>query len=328
MAPTGGPPTGQARFVGPAERADVAVLVVTYQSEREIGRLIGSLRSEAVSHRLRVVVADNASTDGTVQRLAAHQDVSIVEVGGNLGYAAGVNAAARLLESGLPRLVLNPDLEVRPGCIAALLHRMEKASASVVVPRIIGKDGTAYPSLHREPSLLGALGDAILGSRLPDRSAKLSENLLSPASYLRAQPVDWASGAALLIAPGVDARVGEWDESFFLYSEETDFLRRVRDRGGVVWYEPNATVQHDKGGSGSSVALDALRTVNRIRYVRKHRNRTYAAAYRWLVVLHEVMRSYQSSHRAILRTVLAENLWNFLPGPSPATAQGSAGPRS
>lgn len=304
------------RFSGPAEPADLAVLVVTYQSEQDIERLIGSLRREAASHRLRVIVADNASTDGTLRRLAGHPDVTVVEVGGNLGYAAGVNAAARSAGPDEPRLVLNPDLEVQPGCIAGLLDRMRTTGAAIVVPRIMDREGETYLSLHREPSLLGGLVDALVGSRLSNRPAPLSENLLSPAAYQRAARVDWASGAALLIDPRFAERVGEWDESFFLYSEETDFFRRTRDLGGEAWYEPAAVVQHDQGGSGSSVALDALLTVNRIRYVRKHHHRLYAALYRAVVVLHELLRSYQAPHRVILRTVLAESSWASLPGPS------------
>lgn len=306
----------RARFSGPAEPADVAVLVVTYQSEQDIERLIASLRVEAASHRLRVIVADNSSTDGTLRLLTAHPDVSTVEVGGNLGYAAGVNAASRLAGQQEPRLVLNPDVEVKPGCITGLLDRMRTTGAAIVVPRIVDREGETYLSLHREPSLLGGLGDALVGGRLPNRSAPFSENLLSPDAYLRAARVDWASGAALLIDPRFAERIGDWDESFFLYSEETDFFRRTRDLGGEAWYEPAALVQHDQGGSGSSVALDALLTVNRVRYIRKHHNRLYAALYRVVVVVHELLRSYQAAHRVILRTVLAEGSWALLPGPS------------
>lgn len=316
MAEHADPSVARDRFVGPGEEAEVAVLVVTYQSEADIDALLVSLRAQADAHRLRVIVADNASTDDTVARLANHRDVTVVEVGRNLGYAAGINAAARLAPPGEPRLVLNPDLRVRSGCIAGLLETMHRTGASVVVPRILDRDEKVYLSLHREPSLLGGFGDALFGRNLPGRPAVLTEHLFLPSDYVSARQVDWASGAALLIDPEVAARVGAWDESFFLYSEETDYLRRVRDLGGTVWYEPAAAVQHDQGGSGSSVALAALMAVNRIRYVRKHHGAAYAACYRAMVVLHELLRSYQAPHRTILRTVLSERCWASLPGPT------------
>ena len=108
-------------FVGPGESAEVAVLVVTYQSEAVIDRLIASLRHEAAEHKIRVIVVDNASSDATLSKVAAHPDVSCLSSGGNLGYAAGINIAARGCVGDETQLILNPDLEVENGCIAALL---------------------------------------------------------------------------------------------------------------------------------------------------------------------------------------------------------------
>lgn len=303
-----------ARFIGPGELADVAVLIVTYQSGKDIERLIESLRSEAGLHRLRVVVADNDSTDDTLKKLAANSDITVIEVGGNLGYAAGINAASSAAGAAKAWLILNPDLEVKAGCIGALLKRIDEERAAVVVPRILDRLGETYPSLRQEPNLLGALGDALFGSRVASRPSMLSENLYPESYYVQGRTVDWATGAALLIDAETAARVGPWDESFFLYSEETDFFRRVRELGGQAWYEPDAVVLHDQGGSGSSIALEQLRSVNRIRYVRKHHNRLYAALYRGLVVLHALVRSYQPVHRAVLALLISEKKWASLPG--------------
>lgn len=304
------------RFVVDDAPADVAVVVVTYQSEAVIGELLASLRRQAGTHRLRVIVADNASTDGTVRLLAAHPDVTTVMVGGNLGYAAGINAAARASVRPEPLLVLNPDLELAEGAIAALLERMQDSEAAIVVPRILDSEGQTYPSLRREPSLLGALGDALFGNRLAGRPGRLSETVLTPSAYDRPHPIDWATGAALLIDRSTAELVGEWDETFFLYSEETDFFRRVRQLGRAAWYEPTAVVRHHQGGSGTSLELEKLLVVNRIRYARKHHGRVYAGAYRCMVALREILRCYNASHRAILAAVLLQRRWSALPGPS------------
>ena len=307
------PPSHPGQFVGPQGCADVAVLIVTYQSARDVATLISSLRGETTSQRLRVVVADNASTDGTLAALRAHPDVIVCPTGGNLGYAAGINVAARAAGQADALLILNPDLRVEPGCIETLRRRRQLVGAGVVVPRILDSDGATYPSLRREPTLLRALGDAAFGSRLASRPGFLGEIVNRKSEYDEPHQVDWATGAALFIAGDVASKVGEWDERFFLYSEETDFMRRVREAGETVWYEPAAVVQHAQRGSGSSVDLDRLLTVNRIRYVSKHRGPVYAELFRAVVALHELARAARPAHRAALRTVLSQTTWRSLP---------------
>jgi GT2 family glycosyltransferase len=301
------------RFLGPDGRADVAVVVVTYHNAADLDRLVASLRAEAMQTRLRVVVVDNASTDGSLAVARAHEDVVALDSGGNLGYAGGINAAMSAVGDADAVLVLNPDLVVEPGCIAAMRARLATSGAGVVVPMILDADGDLYRSLRREPSLLGALGDAAFGARLAARPGRLAEMIHDPAAYQRARTIDWATGAALLVDRDVAREVGPWDERFFLYSEETDFLRRVREAGHTVWFEPAAVVRHAQGGSGASLDLDRLLAVNRIRYFRKHHGPAAAALFRALVVLHELVRVPSAHHRAVLHTVVSPSSWSRLP---------------
>ena len=85
----------QGRFVGPVGHAEVAVVVVTYNSADDIDALIRDLRSVAAEREVRLVVVDNESADGTVALVRQHNDVVVVESGGNKGYAAGLNAGMR-----------------------------------------------------------------------------------------------------------------------------------------------------------------------------------------------------------------------------------------
>jgi GT2 family glycosyltransferase len=316
-APVGS--TSGAAFAAPDAAADAAVVIVTYNSAADIDRLLVSLRREARHTSLRVVVADNHSVDGTLEIVAHHPDVVAFRTAGNIGYAAGINAAREHVGQAASILVLNPDLTVEPGAIRAMLDRVEYSAAGVVVPRILEDSGTTYESLRREPTLARAIGDALFGSRLPARPGWLSEMVYGRAPYRGAHIVEWATGAALLIRRDVADLVGGWDERFFLYSEEVDYFRRVRDAGEVVWFDPEAVVRHSQGGSGTSAALAALMAVNRIRYIEKGHGPFYSGAYRLTVILHALLRFSQPDQRHSLRFLLSRKSWTSLPHASGAS---------
>lgn len=296
----------------PAGHADVAVLLVTYESRDHIGPLLDDLRREARELALRVVVADNSSSDGTLDAVARHDDVIAVRTGGNLGYAGGVNVAMAHAGDTDAVLVLNPDLRMRAGAVSALLRRLRSdRTTGAVVPLILEADGDVYPSLRREPSLLRATADALFGRVWPNRPGALSEYVRAASAYEHAHPVDWATGAAILIAADAAAAVGEWDERFFLYSEETDFQRRLRETGRRIWFDPAAVVVHEGGGSGVSADLVALTVVNRVRYVEKHRP-GLAGAFRAAVLAGEHLRG-DPTHARARSALRRRSRWNGLP---------------
>ena len=117
----------------------------------------------------------------------------------------------------------------------------------------------------------------------------------------------------MLIEADVAAAVGPWNETFFLYSEETDYLRRVRDLGREIWFEPESVVVHRGAGSGSSQALQALMAVNRARYAQMHMDGPSAWMFRWIVAGSEAARSYDRDHRYTLRYLINRERWNELP---------------
>jgi exopolysaccharide biosynthesis WecB/TagA/CpsF family protein len=319
-APT---PRTPGRFTGPDGPADAAVVVVTYNNAGGIDGMLQGLRAETADLTLRVLLADNSSRDGTLELVReGHPDVIAFATGGNLGYAAGINAALQRAGDAEAIVILNPDLTVARGCLKAMLQRLRNSNAGAVVPRILAADGATSPTLHREPGISRALGDALAGRRASGRPGWLASTDFHPESYAHAHTVDWASGAALMVSRRLADFVA-WDESFFLYSEETDFFRRLRICGGTVWYEPSAIVTHEGGGSGASPGLNALMAVNRIRYIRKYHSPAYAMAFQGAVALAELLRCWKPERRGVLGTVLDEGSWSALPGPSRDAADGA-----
>lgn len=300
-------------FAPVTEHTDVAVLVVAYNGVNDVVGLLESLLPETRGQSIKVIIADNSPTDEVCRAARDWTGVHAFRTGGNFGYSGGINRAMREAGTAAAYLVLNPDLRVEGGSVRALRERMSVSGAGVVVPVLLNDDGSVYPSLRREPSIAGAVGDALLGSLLAGRPDWLAEMDFDAESYVHAHRVQWATGAALLIRRDVAESVGEWDEDYFLYSEETDYLRRVREAGSSVWFEPLARMRHSRGGSGSSPALDALMAINRIKYVRKFHSASYARGFRAAVVLASLLRSPRPHGREILSTVCRERRWDRLP---------------
>ncbi|MGW0023010.1 glycosyltransferase [Rhodococcus sp. NPDC003383] len=302
-------------FVSGDEWADVAVVVVTYNSARDIRNLLSDLRRDARHLALRVIVVDNESADDSADIVAAETDVILVRAGGNLGYAGGINRARRHIGRCTGVLVLNPDLRLRRHAIDRLLDSLSTPGIGAVVPlNIFQHSKQIDPTLRREPSISRALGDAIVGGRrFPRRPSWLSETELLPECYTFAHSVDWATGSAMMIRADVERAVGNWNENYFLYSEEIDYCRRIREQGRLVWFEPAAVVEHAGGGSGTSAALSMLATVNRVRYIEDCHSRPYALAFRAVIAFTQAIRAHRPVPRASLQVVLNRERWRDLP---------------
>lgn len=303
----------------------VSAVVVTWNSADVLAGLLGSLRAgfEGVDWRLTVV--DNASADATValaEDWLRHDGSGVagrvLQTGRNAGYAAAINAALATDEPSAATLVLNPDIRLAPGCVRAMLEILAadaQPRTGIVVPRIRDAHGALYRSLRREPSLPRALGEAVLGRHAA--RVGLGETVGDEAAYQATTTVDWATGAVMLIGGDCRAACGPWDESFFLYSEETEFALRAKDRGYATRLAPEAEAVHLGGESRTSGRLWALLTVNRVRLYRRRHAWPMAALFWLAVLLREAPRA--ALGRAPNRTAVAA-LLRLRPVPTAATA--------
>jgi GT2 family glycosyltransferase len=242
----------------------VDVVVVTYNSAAQIGPLLDSLRAGVGSLPYRTIVVDNSSQDATRDVVSSRADARLLPAP-NDGYASGLNRGVAALGGTGPILMLNPDCILDPGCVEALVRAQQATGAGIVVPQIRSEDGLPARSLRRTPSLLRSVGFG--DSRWP----ALSEVVTDEASYQRGGQVDWATGAAMLVGRDCYDAVDGLDESFFMYSEETDLCFRARDLGYPTYFEPRAGVMHVGGASGQSPELYAMQALNRVRlYRRRH----------------------------------------------------------
>jgi N-acetylglucosaminyl-diphospho-decaprenol L-rhamnosyltransferase len=295
----------------------VAVVVVTYNSERLLGDLFASFDEGLRGVRWHLTVADNASADGTVptlRRLAP--TATIVEMGRNAGYAAGINAAVRASAPHSAILVLNPDVRLMPGCVAELLGAL-RPGTGLVVPKLVDGESKLIESLRREPTVLRAWGDALLGARRAGRHPALGEVVTDRRCYEKESVTDWAEGSTQLISLECWLRCSPWDESFFMYSEETDFGLRARDASLVTRYVPTARAVHLEGGSGQSPGLWTLLMLNRVRLFRRRNGRISTAAYWGALVSREASRAVlgKATSRAAVKALINPHRLRESPGP-------------
>ncbi len=181
----------------------------------------------------------------------------------NVGYAAGINRGVREASGADAILILNPDVRLGERSVEPLLKALSEPRTGLVVPQIRSAEGALEPSLRRQPTLMRAIG--LERTRIPS----LAERIFDADEYARPHFVDWAQGAVVLMSRECFDILGGWDESYFLYSEETDASLRARDLGLLTRYEPNSVAVHIGGASGRNDATHAMQIINRVRLYRR-----------------------------------------------------------
>jgi N-acetylglucosaminyl-diphospho-decaprenol L-rhamnosyltransferase len=226
---------------------DLAAVVVNHDAGELLIDCVASLRAAGVSE---IVVVDNASTDGSLERLAdADRDVTLVPTGRNLGYGSAANRGVARCEAPYI-LICNPDLVVEkdaPGLLAAALDARDDLAACG--PRLLNPDRTRYPSTRQFPSYglaaLHALVSLFAPSNRWSRRYRLEELDEIPEN------VDWISGSCMAVRRLAYESVGGFDEAYFMYVEDLDLCWRLRRAGWLVGYEDAAEVTHIQGVSAA-----------------------------------------------------------------------------
>jgi GT2 family glycosyltransferase len=253
--------------------ADVAVVIVNYQSYDELHSCLASIDSACKGASVVVIDHDSvpANADLLHQRFPSAQ---LHRVAGNDGFAAGVNRGAKATSSRY-LLLLNPDcvLEAESCCrLTAWLDAHPDVGA--VGPRIRNADGSVQPSARRFPDLTTAFaGRSSWLTRVLPGNPMSRHNLPGrDLSMKTPMDVDWVSGACMCVRRDAFDAVGGLDEGFFLYWEDADFCRRLKHAGWRTMFVPSAGAVHVGGRSSRHAAVASLEAFHRSAYrlYRKH----------------------------------------------------------
>ncbi|HSZ06815.1 MAG TPA: glycosyltransferase [Solirubrobacteraceae bacterium] len=231
-----------------------------------------------------VLVLDNGSRDGSAQAAREHPAVDeVIALERRRGKAAN---DSELLDRARGRyaLLLNEDSELRPGATLALWRALqERPRAACAGARLVRPDGSEQACAWRFPTPVTALAGALMLHRVYTVQSRGE----------RTREVDWCQSSALLVRREAAAQVGYLDGDFFVYSDEVDFARRLRDAGWRSVYVPAAVaVHHEQLSTG---ALPERRIVELARardlYMRKHHSPASARAVRWLTAWSYALRA-------------------------------------
>jgi N-acetylglucosaminyl-diphospho-decaprenol L-rhamnosyltransferase len=235
----------------PPTRMHLEFVVVAYRSS---GELIGCLDSIQVDMPpgSKVVVVDNDSPDDSAEVAGSHPlRPRIVSSPKNLGFGGGCNLGSIGSDAEVV-FFLNPDARLKPGATALLVAALEAdASLGVVAPRVIDPTGESRAaSAGAEPSLRSSMGHFLALGRIPGMR-RLFRPVYLADGRVRTRP-DWVSGAAMLVRKSAYDEIGGFDERIFMYMEDVDLCRRLREKGWAIGYEPDAVVEHVMGHSQST----------------------------------------------------------------------------
>jgi N-acetylglucosaminyl-diphospho-decaprenol L-rhamnosyltransferase len=293
----------------------VGVVVVTYSPGDTLRGLLGSIPA-ASSRPVAVVLADNGSTDGSVEAAVgrdgrpgggepagdglAATTVVLVPTGGNLGYGAAANIGVQALDPGIEWvMVVNPDLVLAPRSIDALLEAAGRhPEGGAFGPLLTDADGLVYPSARQLPSVGAGIGHAVFGWWWPTNP--WTRSYRQDAAEPTERAAGWLSGSCLLLRRKAFASVGGFDPGFFMYFEDVDLGDRLARAGWSSIYCPTARAVHLGGRTTERepVAMAEAHHQSAYRYLAKRYPAPWQAPLRWVLRAGLTARSFLSKRSA------------------------------
>lgn len=258
------------------DRLSVSAIVISYNGARFIADCLATLKADLAGHRHEIIIVDNHSTDGAIEYIAQHHpDVILIRNDINLGFARAVNQGIEAAHHEY-LWILNQDIRIHPGCLAALLACAAKLDRpGVIGPRYVGFDGRPQYACRRFPRYHHLLFELTGLAYLFPRSRLLNGWKMGDFDHAISTPVDQPMGAAMLVPRSAIADVGPMDESFGIFFNDVDFCRRLQEAGYVNYYCVDGVIEHYVGGSVSrrKARMVWLSHIAMFRYLKKWERR-------------------------------------------------------
>lgn len=220
-------------------------IVLSYNSRKTIEKCIQSILDSADMLNSEVIVVDNASKDDTVLFVKKRfgDKIQLIENTENKGFSRGVNDGLRKVE-GKYCILLNPDADVVTLDYDAINAHFSNEKLGLLAPKVIYPDKRIQPSFGFFPTRLNLVLYFFKIAQFLPNGFLVHDNFWNTKYYTNVHEVDWASGAFMVIPKKILEEVDYFDEKYFLYVEDVDLCRRIKDAGYVVRVDPNITISH------------------------------------------------------------------------------------
>ncbi len=266
----------------------LSIVIVSWNVKALLQDCLQSILDSDYVGDLEIIVVDSASGDDSVAMVQQHYpQVTLIVRPDNLGYAKGNNLGITHCQ-GDYIFLLNPDTHLEPTALTVLCGYLHAhPEIGVIGPQLLWADGAIQSSRRRYPSLGSLFLESTLLELWFPHNAAGHHYRFNDKPAQTAQPVEWLVGAALMLRREVWETVGSFDETFFMYFEETDWCHRVAQTGWQLHYVPQAQVTHYEGQSSGQVVVHQIINFNhsKIRYTEKYFGRMWANLLRFFLCL-------------------------------------------
>jgi GT2 family glycosyltransferase len=274
------------------EGAFVTVVIVNWNSGTMLRACLRTVTRENGGLQIRIIVIDNKSKDGSAELVDREfSEATLLRSGANLGFGRGNNLAQQYSSPGYV-LFLNPDTELRENALRRMVGFLAAhPDAGAVGCRMVFPDGEVadqnlqwFPSPLKEFVRLAFLSEGVI---------RLLKGVLPWNDPTKSGYVDKLYGGCLMVRSSVLDRIGWFDERFFMYGEDVDLSRRIREAGWKLYYLSEAEVMHAKGGvtKGASSQFSILMSCESMaKLIEKYQGRAAGFRYRLAVVAASLIR--------------------------------------
>ncbi|HAP38068.1 hypothetical protein A2410_01285 [Candidatus Shapirobacteria bacterium RIFOXYC1_FULL_38_24] len=227
---------------------NLSIIIPTWNTALVTQKAIDSIKKHLKNIKYEIIVIDNGSTDQTKNLLSSYKDVIYLRNKTNLGFSKANNIAAKKA-SGEYLFFMNSDMELIDNSLTSMLDYLKShPKIGLIGPKFLNPNKTPQASVFPPQTPKNAFKEYFLRIKAYSKYLPFDQN---PVSV-------WAlSGGAILISHKFFLQIGGWDESYFMYFEDLELCRTIRNLNKLIYYYPACQIIHRHGFSGRKIADSA-----------------------------------------------------------------------